>query len=75
MTEDIYTPALGEKIKVGEETKNFSIRLGDSIMAVLRLSRVRCSHFPPAACRLPERRADLYTPRRSMTMRWPTSRA
>ncbi|KPV72470.1 uncharacterized protein RHOBADRAFT_55930 [Rhodotorula graminis WP1] len=40
MTEDIFTPALGEKIKVGEETKNFSIRLGDSIMAALRLSRV-----------------------------------
>lgn len=41
MTEDIFTPALGEKVKVGEETKNFSIRLGDSIMAALRLSRVR----------------------------------
>ncbi|BGO93358.1 hypothetical protein NBRC10512_005524 [Rhodotorula toruloides] len=40
MTEDIYTPSLGETIKVGEETKNFSIRLGDSIMATLRLSRV-----------------------------------
>ncbi|GAA6003530.1 uncharacterized protein JCM10292_000399 [Rhodotorula paludigena] len=40
MTQDVYTPALGEKIKVGEETKNFSLRLGDSIMATLRLSRV-----------------------------------
>ncbi|GAA5956213.1 hypothetical protein JCM21900_006839 [Sporobolomyces salmonicolor] len=40
MTHDIYTPAVGEKIVVGEETKNFSIRLGDSIMASLRLSRV-----------------------------------
>ncbi|GAA6050576.1 hypothetical protein JCM3770_001470 [Rhodotorula araucariae] len=40
MTEDIYTPTLGEKVKVGEETKNFSIRLGDTIMAALRLSRV-----------------------------------
>ncbi|GAA5822558.1 hypothetical protein JCM11251_006378 [Rhodosporidiobolus azoricus] len=40
MTEDIYTPSLGETVKVGEETKNFSLRLGDSIMASLRLSRV-----------------------------------
>ncbi|GAA5937690.1 cleavage polyadenylation factor subunit CFT2 [Sporobolomyces koalae] len=40
MTQDIYTPALGEKVTIGEETKNFSIRLGDSIMASLRLSRV-----------------------------------
>ncbi|GAA5910513.1 hypothetical protein JCM5296_003683 [Sporobolomyces johnsonii] len=40
MTHDIYTPTVGEKIVVGEETKNFSIRLGDSIMASLRLSRV-----------------------------------
>ncbi|KAG0654938.1 hypothetical protein C6P46_001333 [Rhodotorula mucilaginosa] len=40
MTKEIFTPALGETIKVGEETKNFSLRLGDSIMATLRLSRV-----------------------------------
>ncbi|GAA5881219.1 hypothetical protein JCM16303_004848 [Sporobolomyces ruberrimus] len=40
MTQDIYTPALGEKVVIGEETKNFSIRLGDSIMASLKLSRV-----------------------------------
>ncbi|GAA5864968.1 hypothetical protein JCM8547_004253 [Rhodosporidiobolus lusitaniae] len=40
MTEDIYMPSLGETVKVGEETKNFSLRLGDSIMASLRLSRV-----------------------------------
>ncbi|GAA5964649.1 hypothetical protein JCM3765_007657 [Sporobolomyces pararoseus] len=40
MTQDIYTPSLGEKVVIGEETKNFSIRLGDSIMSSLRLSRV-----------------------------------
>ncbi|GAA5907187.1 hypothetical protein JCM6882_008386 [Rhodosporidiobolus microsporus] len=40
MTEDIYMPSLGETVKVGEETQNFSLRLGDSIMASLRLSRV-----------------------------------
>ncbi|GAA6030255.1 hypothetical protein JCM8097_009012 [Rhodosporidiobolus ruineniae] len=40
MTEEIYMPTLGETVKVGEETKNFSLRLGDSIMASLRLSRV-----------------------------------
>ncbi|GAA5860663.1 hypothetical protein JCM3774_006244 [Rhodotorula dairenensis] len=40
MTQDIFVPTLGETIKVGEETKNFSLRLGDSIMATLRLSRV-----------------------------------
>lgn len=40
MTQEIYTPLMGELITVGEETKNFSVRLGDSIMASLRLSRV-----------------------------------
>lgn len=45
MTKEIFTPALGETIKVGEETKNFSLRLGDSIMATLRLSRVKM-HSP-----------------------------
>ncbi|ORY76891.1 beta-lactamase-like protein [Leucosporidium creatinivorum] len=40
MTQEIYTPSMGELITVGEETKNFSVRLGDSIMASLRLSRV-----------------------------------
>lgn len=43
MTEDIYTPAVGELITVGEETKNFSVRLGDSIMASLRMARVSVS--------------------------------
>jgi hypothetical protein len=28
MTKEIFTPPLGETIKVGEETKNFSLRLG-----------------------------------------------
>ncbi|GAA6016191.1 hypothetical protein JCM11491_003764 [Sporobolomyces phaffii] len=40
MTQDIYTPRNGERVVIGEETKNFSIRLGDSIMASLKLSRV-----------------------------------
>ncbi|KAL8287338.1 hypothetical protein RQP46_003790 [Phenoliferia psychrophenolica] len=40
MTDDIYTPDVGECITVGEETKNFSVRLGDTIMASLKLSRV-----------------------------------
>ncbi|SGY25443.1 BQ5605_C018g08616 [Microbotryum silenes-dioicae] len=39
-SEEIFTPSLNESIVVGHETKNFSIRLGDSIMASLRLSRV-----------------------------------
>ncbi|SCV73662.1 BQ2448_6092 [Microbotryum intermedium] len=39
-SEEIFTPSLNESIVVGQETKNFSIRLGDSIMASLRLSRV-----------------------------------
>lgn len=49
MTKEIFTPTLGETIKVGEETKNFSLRLGDSIMATLRLSRVRL-HSPLTLC-------------------------
>lgn len=69
MTEDIYTPSLGETIKVGEETKNFSIRLGDSIMATLRLSRV--SHNPARLC---EAGTDAFT-RRLKTTTLPTSRA
>lgn len=40
MTHDIYTPAAGERLTVGEETKSFSVRLGDSVMATLRMSRV-----------------------------------
>lgn len=40
MTEEIYTPAVGECITVGEETKNFSVRLGDTVMATLKMSRV-----------------------------------
>lgn len=40
MTQEIYTPAVGECITVGEETKNFSVRLGDTIMATLKMSRV-----------------------------------
>lgn len=40
MTDDIFTPSVSECITVGEETRNFSVRLGDSIMASLKLSRV-----------------------------------
>lgn len=40
MSEELFTPATGERITVGEETKNFSVRLGDSIISSLRLSRV-----------------------------------
>jgi cleavage and polyadenylation specificity factor subunit 2 len=45
MTQDVYTPDVGQCITVGEETKNFSVRLGDSIMASLKMSRVRASSF------------------------------
>ncbi|KAK4705180.1 cleavage and polyadenylation specificity factor subunit 2, partial [Phenoliferia sp. Uapishka_3] len=40
LTDDIYTPDVSQCITIGEETKNFSVRLGDSIMASLKLSRV-----------------------------------
>ncbi|KAM0790221.1 hypothetical protein ACM66B_005534 [Microbotryomycetes sp. NB124-2] len=40
MTQDIFTPNVDESLRLGEEAQNFSIRLGDSIMASLRLSRV-----------------------------------
>ncbi|KAK4049853.1 hypothetical protein OIV83_003909 [Microbotryomycetes sp. JL201] len=40
MTQDIYSPIVDECLRLGEEAQNFSIRLGDSIMASLRLSRV-----------------------------------
>lgn len=40
MTKDIFTPAVGECLVIGEETKSFSVRLGDTIMASLKMSRV-----------------------------------
>lgn len=40
MTEEIFTPGTGERVTVGQETKNFSIRLGDNMISSLRLSRV-----------------------------------
>ena len=43
MTKEIYTPEDGECLVVGEEVKSFSIRLGDSIIGGLKLSRVRSS--------------------------------
>lgn len=40
-TEEVEFQDPEELISLGEETKNFSIRLGDSIMRTLKLSRVR----------------------------------
>lgn len=45
MTKDIFTPSVGETLVVAEATKNFSVRLGDSIMAALKMSRVRPLSF------------------------------
>lgn len=46
MTDEIFTPQVDQCITIGEESRNFSVRLGDSIMASLKLSRVRPLRIP-----------------------------
>merc|ERR1711939_1152151 len=44
MTKDVYCPRANENVVVGEETKTFSIRLGDRVMTSMRLARVEDYH-------------------------------
>jgi cleavage and polyadenylation specificity factor subunit 2 len=44
MTRDIYAPARGETIQIGQQTSSFSISLGDELLQSVKMSRVRCIH-------------------------------
>ncbi|KAF8663435.1 hypothetical protein AX16_001005 [Volvariella volvacea WC 439] len=39
MTKDIYTPAIGESVQIGQQTNSFSISISDELLASLRMSR------------------------------------
>jgi cleavage and polyadenylation specificity factor subunit 2 len=40
MTKDIYAPAEGESVQIGQNTNSFSISLSDDMLASVRMSRV-----------------------------------
>lgn len=40
MTRDIYAPAQGESIQIGQQTNSFSVSLSDALLASLKMSRV-----------------------------------
>lgn len=44
MTKDIYAPAVGESVQIGQHTNSFSISLSDALLASLKMSRV-CDLF------------------------------
>lgn len=41
MTKEIYAPALGDTVQIGQHTNSFSISLSDELLASLKMSRVR----------------------------------
>ena len=43
MTKDIFAPALGESIQIGQQTNSFSISLSDELLSSIKMSRVRWS--------------------------------
>jgi len=40
MTKDIYAPAEGETVQIGQNTNSYSISLSDEMLAAVRMSRV-----------------------------------
>lgn len=46
MTHDIYTPAVGDTVTIGQRTNTFSIALADSLLASLKLSKVSAIPCP-----------------------------
>lgn len=40
MTKDIFTPAAGESVQIGQQTNSFSISISDELLASLKMSRV-----------------------------------
>jgi cleavage and polyadenylation specificity factor subunit 2 len=46
MTKDIFAPAPGEYVQIGQQTNSFSISISDELLSSLKMSRVRhCSEF------------------------------
>lgn len=43
MTKDIYAPAAGESVQIGQNTNSYSISLSDEMLASVRMSRVSLS--------------------------------
>ncbi|KXN89602.1 Cleavage factor two protein 2 [Leucoagaricus sp. SymC.cos] len=39
MTKDIYAPAIGESVQIGQQTNTFSISISEDLLASLRMSR------------------------------------
>ncbi|KAF9464371.1 beta-lactamase-like protein [Collybia nuda] len=39
MTRDIFTPAVGESVQIGQQTNSFSISISDELLASLKMSR------------------------------------
>ena len=48
MTKDIYAPAEGESVQIGQNTNSYSISLSDQMLASVRMSRVgpKCAIAP-----------------------------
>lgn len=48
MTKDIYAPAEGESVQIGQNTNSYSISLSDQMLASVRMSRVgpKCAMAP-----------------------------
>jgi len=44
MTKDIFAPAVGESVQIGQQTSSFSISISDELLASLKMSRV-CIRF------------------------------
>lgn len=40
MTKEIYAPAQGETVQIGQQTNSFSISLSDELLASIKMSRV-----------------------------------
>lgn len=40
MTKDIYAPAIGESVQIGQQTNSFSISISDELLSSIRMSRV-----------------------------------
>ncbi|KAG8856775.1 hypothetical protein FRB96_006278 [Tulasnella sp. 330] len=45
MTQQIFTPAIGESVTIGQHTKTFSISLADTLLASLNMSRFEDSEM------------------------------
>lgn len=45
MTKEIFSPAQGETIQIGQQTNSFSISIPDELLASIKMSRVRIMEF------------------------------